>query len=179
MAILPTAPQFASFHTNRTLLSMATGKLIVASSQKEVASLLNNAIVSVCQQAIEARGAFTIALSGGSSPSFLASIHDAFQLVGVDPMYHCWHVLLADERCVPSSDPENNLQSIRDNFLSKVPIPDSQIHGIDESLLNGSTDAIASAYELVVRKVLKLSGGLLDCAVLGFGPDGTHCGRYL
>ena len=147
--------------------------LVVASHKDTVNEVLNAAIVKICQEAIKARGVFTIALSGGSLPSFLSSLNEAFDLAKIDPMYSCWHIILADERCVPSDDPENNLSAIRSNFLSKVSIPDSQVHGIDESKLDRTTEVLASAYEATVRSVLQLSDGYLDLAVLGFGPDGT------
>jgi 6-phosphogluconolactonase len=156
--------------------SSSSATLLVASSLDEVSLLLNTTIARTSRDAIQRRGVFTIAFSGGSLPSFLATIDQAFERLSIpDPMYACWHVLLADERCVPSDDSENNLRSIRENFLSKVAIPEAQVHGIDESLLNtnDSTSAIAAAYEVVVKNVVKQSGGLIDCALLGFGPDGT------
>lgn len=144
----------------------------MASSKDEVANILNAALVKICLQAIEKRGIFTVALSGGSLPSFLSSVDEAFKAVGADPMYGRWHIILADERCVPSDDPENNLKAIKDNFLSKVSIPEAQVYGIDEAKLSESTESVANAYEEVVKFVIASSGGLLDLAVLGFGPDG-------
>jgi hypothetical protein len=61
--------------------------------------------------------------------------------------------------------------SLQEHFFSKTSIPADQIHGIDEKLLSGPTDAVAAAYEETVRNVLEKSGGALDLAVLGFGPD--------
>jgi 6-phosphogluconolactonase len=147
--------------------------LVVASNKESVASILNATIVQISHDAIKVRGVFTVALSGGSLPSFLSSMNEAFDSAGIDPMYTCWHVILADERCVPNDDPDNNLSAIRSNFLGKVSIPDCQVHGIDESKLNGPTEDIATSYENTVRAVLEFSHGYLDLAVLGFGPDGT------
>jgi 6-phosphogluconolactonase len=147
--------------------------LIVAQNKDAVGKVLNASIVQISNDAIKARGVFSIALSGGSLPSFLAGMSEAFDIARIDPMYACWHVILADERCVPSDDPENNLNTIRSNFLGNVSVPDSQVHGIDESKLNETTEEIAGAYEISVKTALKLSHGYLDLAVLGFGPDGT------
>jgi 6-phosphogluconolactonase len=147
--------------------------LVVALSKDILPSVLHKHIIKICSAAISARGVFTIALSGGSLPSFLSKLHESFVSLGVDPKYNCWHVILADERCVPNDHPENNLNAIRANFLAKVSIPEHQVYGIDESQLNEPTEAIAYAYEEDVRSVVSLSGGYLDLAVLGFGPDGT------
>lgn len=143
--------------------------LLIAPEKDEIPKLLNNTIASICSKALKERDVFTIALSGGSLSGFLASIVDDFQ--GIDPQFEKWHVLLADERCVPTSDKDSNLGSLN-HFLDKTSIPKDQIHGIDESLLeSGTTDDIAAAYENVVDDVLAKSGGALDLAVAGFGPD--------
>jgi len=152
--------------------------LIVAPSKETVAHCLNAAIVQVCVRALAARGTFTIALSGGSLPSFLSTVNDAFQAAGVHPQYERWHVILADERCVPLDHPDSNMKAIREHFLSKVSIPESQCHAIDETLLLNSTESVADTYQKVVEEVLKISGGLLDLALLGFGPDGHTCSLF-
>jgi 6-phosphogluconolactonase len=149
--------------------------LIEASSQADVPRALNNTIAGLCHQAIAARGVFTIALSGGSLAGFLSNIRESFQ--DDDPRFDCWHVILADERCVPTTDADSNMGSLQEHFFSKTSIPKDQIHGIDESLLSGPTDSIAAAYQETVQKVLEESGGALDLAVLGFGPDVSSCCR--
>jgi 6-phosphogluconolactonase len=155
-----------------------TAKVLVAPSKSEVPSLLNAQLVEACQEAISNRGAFTIALSGGSLPSFLSTCNESFDAMGVDPCFDKWHVILADERCVVASDPNSNLGALQDQLFSKLLVPKSQIYGINEAKLHESTDAVAKDYEPIVRKVLYKSGGLLDLAVLGFGPDGHTCSLF-
>jgi len=152
--------------------------LIVASSKQVLPKHLNAAILKIASEAIKARGVFTIALSGGSLASFLSDLEEAFDKINIDPLWHCWHVILADERCVLSTNPDSNLGALKPEFLSLVPIPENQIHGINESKLQESTENIAEDYELVVKQVLSLSGGQLDLAVLGFGPDGHTCSLF-
>jgi 6-phosphogluconolactonase len=141
--------------------------LVVAASKDVVPSHLNAAIVPVCAAAIKARGVFTIALSGGSLPAFLSTVQAQFDIQGVDPKFESWHVLLADERCVPSTDADSNIGALQKSFLSSVSIPESQIYGISEEKLKESTEAVAIDYETRFRKVISLSGGQLDLAVLG------------
>jgi 6-phosphogluconolactonase len=141
--------------------------LVVAASKDAVPTHLNAAIVHVCAAAIQARGIFTVALSGGSLPSFLSTIQAEFDVQGVDPKFESWHILLADERCVPSTHIDSNIGALQEYFLSQVSIPDSQIYKISQEKLKESTEAVASDYELRLREVLSRSGGQLDLAVLG------------
>ena len=67
---------------------------------------------------------------------------------------------------------------IRNEFLSKVQIPASQVYGINQEKLKESTVAVAIDYEKVLRETLEKSGGCLDLAVLGFGPDGHTCSLF-
>jgi 6-phosphogluconolactonase len=152
--------------------------VLVADTKKDIPSRLLPLIVQHSQKAIQKRGIFTIALSGGSLPSLLSSLEEMFTHLSVDPHWSKWHILLADERCVPLAHEDSNLAAIQKNLLDSIPIPDSQIHGIDESLLEAPTSVQAKAYEAKLRTVLAKAGGMLDLAVLGFGPDGHCCSLF-
>ena len=165
--------------------TLCRAKVYIAPSKSEVANTLSNLIIQSCHEALvqSHRDIFTIALSGGSLPSLLSHLPEAFAIAEINPQWNKWHVILADERCVVSSDADSNLGAIRSNFTNLVDIPTSQIYGIDETLLMGDNDTadIAKSYQHnVVRPLLDnpSTGGMIDCAILGFGPDGHTCSLF-
>jgi hypothetical protein len=98
-----------------------TAKLLIAPTVSAIGGVLSELIIeSCCKPALQSRSAFTIALSGGSLPSFLQELPRYCRRAGVDPQWEKWHVLLADERCVLSTDAESNLGSIQSNFTNSV-----------------------------------------------------------
>ncbi|KAL7448285.1 hypothetical protein ACHAWC_000502 [Mediolabrus comicus] len=165
--------------------TLCKAKVYIAPSKSEVANTLSNLILQSCHAALvqSHRDIFTIALSGGSLPSLLSCLPEAFAIANIDPQWNKWHVILADERCVVSSDADSNLGAIRSNFTYLVDIPTSQIYGIDETLLLGGNDTadIAQSYQQnAVQPLLDKpsTDGMIDCAILGFGPDGHTCSLF-
>jgi len=158
---------------------MASAKILVASSKVTLGETLADQIVDACHETLSSRDVFVLALSGGSIPSLLGAVESKFSNKGIEPRWGSWHVILADERCVPSNSPDSNFGAVKANFTSNVPIPADQVYGIDEFLSSKSTSDIASAYEdKVLKPLLARSGGKIDCAVLGFGPDGHTCSLF-
>ncbi|CAJ1969780.1 unnamed protein product [Cylindrotheca closterium] len=165
-------------------MSCPTPSLLVAASKADVPSILCPPIALMAEAALKDHGAVSIALSGGSLPSFLASLPQAFS----DHETACWdkwHVFLADERCVSEDHEDSNTKALKEKFLSQVPIPASQIYKINQSYVStkadGSSDsaAIAKDYQDILVSALKTyTNGRLDIAILGFGPDGHTCSLF-
>jgi 6-phosphogluconolactonase len=68
---------------------------------------------------------FRIALTGGSS---VGSVYE--RLAGMELDWPAWHVWWSDERDVPADDELSNERLARETLLSRVGIPEPQIHAL-------------------------------------------------
>lgn len=120
-------------------------------------------VVRAARASVEARGTFSIVLSGGSTPRRTYEL-----LAGTFAPNVPWdrtHVFFSDERVVPVSDPRNNYGMARSALLSRVPIPAHQVHPMPTE---GAEPAdLAARYEATLR-----AQGAFDLAVMGMGADG-------
>lgn len=106
--------------------------------------------------AIAARGAFHLVLSGGTTP--LAAYH---RLATSDQRWKSWTLYYGDERCVPADDPlRNSVQVVATGLAARVgrhlPIPTER----------GCAQAAAAYAEQLA------AAGRFDLVLLGLGEDG-------
>jgi 6-phosphogluconolactonase len=117
---------------------------------------------------------FAVCLSGGSTPRRL------YERLA-DPAFAArfpWnraHWFWGDERFVPHDDRDSNYRMARDAFLSRVPVPNDNIHAVPTEGL--SPDQAASAYETTLKQfygadTLAPGRPLFDVTLLGIGEDG-------
>jgi 6-phosphogluconolactonase len=126
---------------------------------------------------IEEGDIFTIALSGGKTPALLYQ-----KLASHDFMCRFeWHriaVFWGDERYVDKNDSESNFGMAKRNLLSKVPIPDGNIHAIPTEA--ETVREAAKQYEKEIREFFNekatVAGSppmpVFDLILLGLGKDG-------
>jgi 6-phosphogluconolactonase len=119
-------------------------------------------------------GAFTVALSGGSTPRRLYQLLAGPPYCGQFPWSRT-HWFWGDERCVSYDDTLSNYRMVREVLLSRAPIPEINIHPIPTE---GTTpDKAAAAYEHELKSFygaehLDPARPLFDVTLLGPGPDG-------
>lgn len=94
-------------------------------------------------KAIERQGVAHIALSGGSTPKALFELL-ATEAFARQVFWERVHVWWSDERDVPADDKDSNYKLAHDALLSKVPIPQENVHRVKTEL--GAASA-AAAYE--------------------------------
>ncbi|KAI9632077.1 uncharacterized protein MKK02DRAFT_21080 [Dioszegia hungarica] len=155
----PAPPVFYSFPSNDVLVDS-----------------LANFVVKAQRDAVEKRGKFTIALSRGTLAANLRG------LVGQkDVQWDKWEVFFCDEAAVPLDSDDSNYHSNYLSFLSTVPIPPSQIHTIDPSLLD-DIEELADQYEKQLIQHFAASNAarypVFDLMLLGMGPDGETASLF-
>lgn len=115
------------------------------------------------------RGRFLVGLNGGSTPTRL------FELLATDFRQKVnWsrvQVFWGDERCVPPDDSGSSYGQARDILLSRVPIPEANIHRIKGEL--GPAEA-ARDYARTLKEFASppLDWLRFDLVNLGMGEDG-------
>jgi 6-phosphogluconolactonase len=123
-------------------------------------------IIALAQRKIESNDAFSIVLSGGSTPKalyeLLAGEHDRDRIEWTKVK-----VFFGDERCVPPDHPDSNYRTAWVALLSEVPIPGDNIYR-----MRGEIDPEQAAIEY--GQILKetFGDGGPDLVLLGMGEDG-------
>jgi len=145
----------------------------VCSIAAEVAARAARLFASVAAAAVEERGRFTAALSGGSTP---AALYRALAHASGRPAVP-WPAVWAffgDERCVPHDDPRSNFALAHEHLLRHVPLPPGQVVPVPTALPDAAAAAAVYA-ALLERLVDRLPGGgppVFDLILLGLGEDG-------
>lgn len=130
--------------------------------------------VARAREAVEARGSFFVALSGGSTPDAVYSLlaDPAGEFYG-QVQWDRVHVFWGDERFVAPDHRDSNYRGARKALLSRVPIPEGQVHRIRTEFRTASRSA--EDYAQVLRVFFRLKAGGLprfDLIFLGLGADG-------
>jgi len=121
--------------------------------------------------AVSARGRFSVALSGGSTPKALYALlaTDEFRSQLPWPQVH---LFWGDERCVPPDHAESNFRMVGEALLSKITIPSENIHRMagEKTPADGIVD-----YQTQLQEFFHLADGewpRFDLVLLGLGEDG-------
>ena len=111
--------------------------------------------------ALAQKDSFTVALSGGSTPKVLYQLlADQFQTqVPWTRIQFFW----SDERHVPPDHPDSNYRMAHETLLSRVPVPESNVHRVHSE--NPNAQEAADEYEKIIVP-------RLDLILLGLGADG-------
>ncbi|MCZ6694490.1 MAG: 6-phosphogluconolactonase [Bacteroidetes bacterium] len=115
------------------------------------------------------REKITIALSGGSTPKLLFDHLASHYSKSMD--WAKMHFFWGDERCLPPDHSESNYKMTSDHLLSKIEIPDENIHRI-KGEMEPQSEADRYAAEINDHLVDENNLPRFDLIILGMGEDG-------
>lgn len=150
------------------MTNLPSPRLEVYSDRAALSSAAAERFAILSEDAIRARGRFSVALSGGSTPRLMYEdlAGEIFRArVDWSRAFFFW----GDERAVPPDDPESNYRMADEALLSRVPIPRENIYRIPAER---PVDEAAAEYERQLRNFWgnKLEG--FDLVLLGLGTNG-------
>lgn len=130
----------------------------------DVAVAAAGMIAAEARAAVQERGRFVFAVSGGRTPAKMlrALSREDVPWLGV-------HVVQVDERLAPSGHADRNLTGLHENLLAHVELSADQIHAMPVETGDGATAATNYGRELAA---VAGSPPVLDLVHLGLGPDG-------
>jgi 6-phosphogluconolactonase len=152
------------------------GKVQVFDTEDDLSVSLAKYTADLSDKFAKERGAFTVVVSGGSLIKSLRKLVEPPYIDSVE--WSKWHMFWVDERVVPKDHEDSNYKLAFDGFLSKVPIPPSNVYAINDAL---SAEGAADDYETCLKHLVKMNiidvsqaTGFpkFDVMLLGMGPDG-------
>ena len=139
-------------------------KLEVLSDVDSVARHAAEIIAGEARAAVQARGRFTVAISGGRTPWVMLRA-----LSSLDVPWEGVHVLQVDERIAPAGHADRNLTHLSASLIAQDQPGREQIHAmpVESADLDGAAARYAQSLVDIVG-----SPPVLDLVHLGMGPDG-------
>jgi 6-phosphogluconolactonase len=143
-------------------------EIVVLSDSGTLAQEAARRFAELAVEAVDSRGRFSVALSGGSTPRAL------YRLLAEEPYrgqipWEGVHLFWGDERCVPPDDPGSSFRAADEAFISSVPLPPDNAHRVRGEL---APEVAARAYANALDDFFCGPHARLDLVLLGLGEDG-------
>jgi 6-phosphogluconolactonase len=142
-------------------------EVIICETPEDVADAAADLISESQRDAIDERGVFRIALSGGRTPKLLFEALASVEWRTVMG-WEQWEVFWADERAVATNDPESNYRLAQEILLNKVPV--AEIWRMHAELRD--LPAAAEDYARTLKSRFDPGVPRFDTLLLGMGADG-------
>jgi 6-phosphogluconolactonase len=143
-------------------------EIVVLADADAVAHEAAQRFVDQAIAAVDVRGRFSVALSGGDTPGRL------YRLLAEEPHrqrvpWERIHLFWGDERCVPPDHPGSNYRLAAEWLIDRVPIPPDNVHRLRGEL---EPKAAARLYALELVDYFCGPRPRFDFVLLGLGSDG-------
>jgi len=126
----------------------------------------------ILTSAAGARGAFTLALAGGSTPR---RTYELLAEAGDIP-WDQGHLFFTDERCVGPDHEHSNFRMANEALISRIAMPPIRVHRIKAAGYTPGLDAGGYEFEVVntfkFNKLVEEDAYPFDLIFLGMGEDG-------
>ncbi|RTY84441.1 6-phosphogluconolactonase [Flavobacterium sp. ZB4P23] len=140
----------------------------IFNTKEDITSQAANIFVAAAEKAIQKRGRFVVALTGGSSPvAIYALLATASYKTKID--WEKIFIFWGDERWVPLDDVLSNAKMANDTLLSLVNIPKNNIFPMYREGV--TPEDYALEYEKSIKNITG-EDGQFDLILLGMGDDG-------
>ena len=143
-----------------------TKDIVVPGNQEATLTFCVDQFIAIANQAIDEKGFFSVALSGGSTPK---AIYERLASPQYAKKIDWTKVLLfwSDERSVPPNDKKSNFLMAMEAGFKDLPI---KAENIFRMTAEENIEHNAKLYEEILLK--KLPQGRFDLVMLGMGDDG-------
>lgn len=136
---------------------------IIAGDTEQAIQFAAEHWIHTAERAIQQKGRFAVALSGGSTPRAIYQLVTQSKKIPWDKVCLFW----SDERAVPPDHPDSNYRMAMESGFQNLPIPKAQIFRMQAEQ---HIEKNARAYEEIIHRFLDKS--FFDLVMLGVGEDG-------
>jgi 6-phosphogluconolactonase len=139
-------------------------EVFTAATTEDVSNQAAGFVATAARSAIEVRGQFCLALSGGSTPWKMLN-----HLVSLELPWQQVHIFQVDERVAPDGDSARNFTHIQAQLLNRIDIPAENVHPMP--VTHGNLEKATQSY---CSELESMAGHppVLDLVHLGMGGDG-------
>ncbi len=143
-------------------------KIEIVETPEKLTEVMSERIAEEAAAAVQQRGRFTLALSGGSTPASIYAALAKPPLVDQFP-WQKTHLFWGDERHVWPNHEESNFRMVQQTLLNHAPVPVGNIHRVRAELAPGIA---AFYYEKILHRIFEGTWPDFDLVLLGMGEDG-------
>lgn len=147
-------------------------KIVKSCSDEDLESSVCSLIEERAEKAIESRGFFTVAFSGGSGAKIICK-----GLVKRQVNLSKWRILFCDERYVELTHPDSNYSIVKKELLDQSSKSPECVLAINVTL---PLEKCAEDYEAKLKQLHPPEKDIpnMDMLLLGMGPDGHTCSLF-